>query len=108
MIEAMACGTPVIAWRNGSVPELVDDGLTGFVVDSIEEAVEAVGRVGRLSRLACREAFERRFDAVRMARDYVEAYRKVVEAGAELGRGGPWLASAPFLNAPPAFGSPLP
>ena len=51
MIEAMACGTPVIAWRNGSVPEVMDDGVTGFVVDGVEEAVEAVGRVAGLSRL---------------------------------------------------------
>ena len=54
MIEAMACGTPVIAWRSGSVPEVIEDGVTGFVVDSIDEAVQAVERVAGLSRHACR------------------------------------------------------
>jgi glycosyltransferase involved in cell wall biosynthesis len=78
MIEAFACGTPVIAWRRGSVPEVVEDGLTGFVVDSIEEAVQAVSGLGRLSRARCRRAFEQRFDAERMAADYVEVYRRLV------------------------------
>ena len=59
MIEAMACGTPVVAFRRGSVPEVMADGVTGFVVDDVDEAVEAVGRVGRLSRRACRRVFER-------------------------------------------------
>jgi glycosyltransferase involved in cell wall biosynthesis len=78
MIEAFASGTPVIAWRRGSVPEVVEDGLTGFVVDSIEEAVQAVSGLGRLSRASCRRAFEQRFDAERMAADYVEVYRRLV------------------------------
>jgi glycosyltransferase involved in cell wall biosynthesis len=79
MIEAMACGTPVVAWRRGSVPEVVDDGVTGFVVDDVEAAVRAVGRIGTLDREACRRTFERRFDARRMARDYVEVYTRVIE-----------------------------
>jgi glycosyltransferase involved in cell wall biosynthesis len=83
MIEALACGTPVIAWRNGSVPEVIDDGSTGFIVESVEEAVKAVGRVAGLDRHACRQAFEDRFDAAGMARKYVEVYRRVVEAGRE-------------------------
>jgi glycosyltransferase involved in cell wall biosynthesis len=78
MIEAMACGTPVIAWRRGSVPEVVDDGVTGFIVESIEAAVDAVGRLDQLSRAQCRAVFERRFDAARMARDYVEVYERVM------------------------------
>jgi glycosyltransferase involved in cell wall biosynthesis len=78
MIEAMACGTPVIAWLNGSVPEVIDEGVTGFIVDSVEEAVRAVGRVTQLSRLTCREVFERRFEAGRMARNYLEIYRQLV------------------------------
>jgi glycosyltransferase involved in cell wall biosynthesis len=78
MIEAMACGTPVIAWRNGSVPEVIDDGETGFIVESVEEAVRAMGRVSELSRRTCRQVFERRFEAARMARDYVEVYRQLV------------------------------
>jgi glycosyltransferase involved in cell wall biosynthesis len=83
MIEAMACGTPVIAWRNGSVPEVITDGETGFIVDSIEEAVQAVGRVTSLNRHVCRRIFEERFDAARMARDYVEVYRRLVHRGSE-------------------------
>jgi glycosyltransferase involved in cell wall biosynthesis len=80
MIEAMACGTPVIAWRNGSVPEVMEDGVTGFIVDSIDEAVSAVGRVGEVSRRACRRAFETRYDAARMARNYLDVYRRVAHA----------------------------
>jgi len=78
MIEAMACGTPVIGWRKGSVPEVVTDGVTGFVVDSIEQAVQAVERVANLSRRACRQIFEERFDAARMAGNYVDVYRRLV------------------------------
>jgi glycosyltransferase involved in cell wall biosynthesis len=89
MIEAMACGTPVIAWRNGSVPEVMEDDVTGFVVDSVEEAVCAVGRVASLSRHACRTVFEERYDAARMARDYVEVYRRLAHAGPELVRPAP-------------------
>jgi glycosyltransferase involved in cell wall biosynthesis len=80
MIEAMACGTPVVAFRRGSVPEVMVDGVTGFVVEDTDEAVEAVGRVASLSRRACRRSFEERFDAVRMARDYTEVYRRLVGA----------------------------
>jgi glycosyltransferase involved in cell wall biosynthesis len=84
MIEALACGTPVIAWRNGSVPEVIEDGVTGFVVDSVEEAAQAVGCVASLSRHACRRVFEKRYDAARMARDYVEVYRRLVYPGPKL------------------------
>ncbi|MGE0226187.1 MAG: glycosyltransferase family 4 protein [Acetobacteraceae bacterium] len=77
MIEAMACGTPVIASRYGSVPEIIDDGLTGFIVDSHEEAVAAVGRVDRLSSSAIRARFEQRFTARRMAEDYVALYNHI-------------------------------
>lgn len=80
MIEALACGTPVIAWRNGSVPEVIDDGSTGFIVESVEEAVEAVGGIAGLDRAKCRQAFEDRFDAACMARKYVEVYRRLVDA----------------------------
>ncbi len=83
MIEAMACGTPVIAWRNGSVPEVLTDGVTGFIVDTIDEAARAVERVVSLDRRACRRSFEETFDAARMARDYVEVYRRLVEYGSE-------------------------
>ena len=86
MIEAMACGTPVIGWRNGAVPEVITDGVTGFVVDSIEQAVQAVEHVASLSRRTCRQVFEERFDAARMARDYVALYRHLMHAGSEVGR----------------------
>jgi glycosyltransferase involved in cell wall biosynthesis len=82
MIEAMACGTPVIAYRSGSVPEVVDDGVTGFIVDSEEEAVNAVKQLARLDRRKVRARFEERFSARRMAREYESHYRKLVAAGA--------------------------
>jgi glycosyltransferase involved in cell wall biosynthesis len=81
MIEALACGTPVIAWRRGSVPEVLNDGVTGYIVGGLDEAVGAVSRIDRLSRWACRSAFEQRFDASRMARDYLDAYRALGAAG---------------------------
>jgi glycosyltransferase involved in cell wall biosynthesis len=75
MIEAMACGTPVIAFRRGSVPEVVDPGVTGFIVTSIDEAVACVERARGLDRRECRRQFERRFCAARMAREYCSIYR---------------------------------
>jgi glycosyltransferase involved in cell wall biosynthesis len=66
MIEAMACGTPVIALRSGSVVEVIEEGVSGFVVETLEEAVAAVGRIGSLERAKVRAAFERRFTAERM------------------------------------------
>jgi glycosyltransferase involved in cell wall biosynthesis len=91
MIESMACGTPVVAWRRGSVPEIVDDGVTGFVVESIEEAVSAVARARGIDRRTCRGVFDRRFTAERMARDYLQIYARLVglraaAAGARLAR----------------------
>ena len=79
VIEALSCGTPVIAWGHGSVPELLDHGVTGFIVDSEDGAVDAVGRAGEIDRRRCRAAFERRFVAERMARDYLSIYEAVVE-----------------------------
>jgi len=75
MIEAMSCGTPVIAWPHGSVPEVVEDGRTGYVVDSIDAAVAALEKAARLDRLGVRERFEERFSAARMAQDYLSVYR---------------------------------
>ena len=80
MIEAMACGTPVIAFNRGSVPEIVDDGITGFVVEDINGAVGAVDRLGHLSRKKIRRQFEERFTARRMAQDYLAAYRSLSNA----------------------------
>ena len=81
MIEAMACGTPVIAFRRGSVPEVMVQGVTGFVVEDVAEAEEALGRVPTLSRWACRNTFVERFGAVRMATYYLAVYRKLVGEG---------------------------
>jgi glycosyltransferase involved in cell wall biosynthesis len=75
MIEAMSCGTPVIAFPRGSVPEVVDHGVTGLIVDSIDAAAEAARDVARLDRGRVRERFEERFSAARMARDYLSVYR---------------------------------
>jgi glycosyltransferase involved in cell wall biosynthesis len=77
MIEAMACGTPVIAWDEGSVPEIVDDGVTGFIVRSIDEAVAAVRRVDTLDRAVVRATFERRFSALAMSKNYLRLYAEV-------------------------------
>ena len=77
MIEAMAHGTPVIAWNNGSVPEIVEDGVTGFVVASEDEAVAALARIDRLDRGEVRRRFEERFTSERMARDYLAIYQRL-------------------------------
>ena len=75
MIESMACGTPVIAFARGSVPEVIDPGITGYIVTSIEEAIACVERARGLDRRECRRQFERRFCAARMAREYCSIYR---------------------------------
>ncbi len=82
MIEALACGTPVLAFRRGSVPEVISHGTTGFVVGTIEEALDAIEKVARLDRAKCRQEFETRFSARRMAGDYLKLYeRLLVETG---------------------------
>lgn len=78
LIEAMACGTPAIAYRCGSVPELVEEGVTGFIVDDLSTAVEAVDKVQNLDRMICRRRFEERFSAERMARDYLDIYERIL------------------------------
>jgi glycosyltransferase involved in cell wall biosynthesis len=80
MIEAMACGTPIIAYRNGSVPEILEDKKTGFIVDNLQDAINAVYHVGLLSRRVCREVFEKRFSASRMAHDYLAIYKALLPA----------------------------
>jgi glycosyltransferase involved in cell wall biosynthesis len=77
IIEALACGTPVIAFRRGAVPEVLEDGVGGFLVENVDEAVAAVARLGDISRRRCRQAFERRFTAARMARDYLAVYERL-------------------------------
>jgi glycosyltransferase involved in cell wall biosynthesis len=81
MIEAMACGTPVIAFRRGSVPEVVEDGVSGFVVESVEEAARAVERVSKLRRSSCREVFLGRFRAAGMAENYLAVYEQLRPEG---------------------------
>jgi glycosyltransferase involved in cell wall biosynthesis len=79
VVEAMACGTPVIAYRRGSMPELIDDGVTGFLVDSFDEAVAAIGRIGEIDRAACRSAAAVRFGVDRMADQYLALYRSILD-----------------------------
>src|SRR5919198_727640 len=78
MIEAMACGTPVVAYRQGSVPEVIDDGVTGFLVESIEESVQALDKIQYFDRQRCRQVFEERFSAARMSEDYLKIYNKLL------------------------------
>jgi glycosyltransferase involved in cell wall biosynthesis len=79
MIEAMACGTPIIAYRQGSIPEVMEEGRTGFIVNELEDAIAAARRIPELSRKRCREMYEQRFTAARMARDYLRVYERLIE-----------------------------
>jgi glycosyltransferase involved in cell wall biosynthesis len=79
MIESFSCGTPVIAYRHGSVPEIMEDGVTGFVVNSQEEAVRAARNIGTIDRAGCRNAFDRRFTVTHMANNYLRTYQKLLE-----------------------------
>ncbi len=79
MIEAMACGVPVVAFNRGSVPEIVEDGVTGFVVEDETSAVGAVHEATSLSRENIRRRFEERFTSRRMAKDYLGVYRRMIE-----------------------------
>jgi len=82
MIEALACGTPVVAFRGGSVAEVLVDGVTGFIVESIDDAIRATREVGRLDRRRCRAVFERRYSVTRMATDYVALYEEMIAQAA--------------------------
>ena len=81
MIEAMACGTPVVAFRQGSVPEVIDHGVTGFIVENIDDSLFALEKIQHFDRSLCRRAFEKRFSAARMAADYVSIYEKLMTKG---------------------------
>jgi glycosyltransferase involved in cell wall biosynthesis len=93
MIEAMACGTPVIAFKSGSVPEVIDDGITGFVVSGVAEAIQAVARLSELDRKRVRMHFEKRFTARRMAEEYLRHYKPLA-----CSRGGPARDLAPTYD----------
>ena len=84
MIEAMACGTPVLGFRCGSIPEIIDDGLTGAIVDTLEEAMVALPHVIALDRKKVRQRFEQRFSATRMAKDYLSVYRSLLASSRSL------------------------
>ena len=78
MIEAMACGTPTIAFRCGSVPEIITDKVTGFLVDDLASAVACVDRIPEIDRRTCRAVFEHRFSVERMTSDYITLYKRFV------------------------------
>ena len=100
MIEAMACGTPVITWDEGAAREIVDEGITGFVVRSLDEAVDAVHRAAELDRREIREQFERRFSAITMSKNYLRLYSNLTHPASRFDehdrrlkrqrRGNPW------------------
>jgi len=81
VVESMACGTPVVAYRRGSMPEIIDDGVTGFVVDDAAQAADAVRSVAALDRSTCRAVAERRFGVDRMVQDYVAVYDQILRRG---------------------------
>jgi glycosyltransferase involved in cell wall biosynthesis len=93
MIEALACGTPVIAFRRGSVPEVIDHGVSGYVVEDVDQAVQAVGMLDALERRRVGAAFDQRFTVERMARDYIELYRARAAASRH------WPSARPQLTA---------
>ena len=100
MIEALACGTPVIAFRRGSIPEVITDGVTGFVVDSLDDAVAAAAKTVELERRQCRLAFLGRFSARRMAADYLAIYERIVRP-----RATAWIPGATLPGTPVGTGS---
>ena len=115
MIEAMACGTPVLAFRCGSIPEVIDDGVTGKIVDSEEEAVAALPAILAYDRGGVRQRFEERFISIRMAKDYVITYRQLFKKRTSSARlhsnwprnldlyGGAGLTQVSIENALPAL-----
>src|SRR5215475_15239756 len=96
MIEAMACGTPVVAFRQGSVPEVIDQGVTGFIVEDIEDSLVALEKIQRFDRSRCRRVFEKRFSVARMTADYVNVYERLVTK--HYARPKPFPAIAQMVN----------
>ncbi|HEX6980250.1 MAG TPA: glycosyltransferase family 4 protein [Alphaproteobacteria bacterium] len=99
MIEAMACGTPVIAFRRGSVPEVLESGVTGYIVDDVAQAAAAVAEVGRLNRHRIRDVFRRRYSAMRMAADHVRLYEALIARHRPLRARRRKSAGAPIVQA---------
>lgn len=83
LIESLACGLPIVAYPLGSVPEIIEDNVSGFLVNSVEEAVKAVANISKISRKDCRRAFERRFTSQRMANDYLSIYQRIAKPETE-------------------------
>jgi glycosyltransferase involved in cell wall biosynthesis len=102
MIEAMACGTPVLAFRHGSVPEVVDEGITGHIVNDVDDAIRKIGRVLALDRGRVRRRFEQRFTAPRMVQEYVRIYEKLIGTAARRGadRARPMVVGNSSLHIP--------
>jgi glycosyltransferase involved in cell wall biosynthesis len=103
LIEALACGTPVVAFRRGSVPEIITDGESGFLVENVDQAVKAVARLSELSRRRCREIFEERFTADRMMSDYLAIYSRIAGARAAedaVGGATPWRKPSSKTSSP--------
>jgi glycosyltransferase involved in cell wall biosynthesis len=87
MTEAMACGTPVIAYRRGSIAEVIDHNVTGYIVDNMDEAEQAVERIGALDRRLVRRVFEQRFSVGRMVHDYIDIYGRIKDSDSDLSAG---------------------
>ncbi len=98
VMEALASGTPVVAFRAGALPEIVEDGRTGFLVDGVEEMAAAIARVGELDRHACRAAAEARFAEGRMVADYLRLYGRLAAAGKAGPGGEPPPAASPEIS----------
>jgi glycosyltransferase involved in cell wall biosynthesis len=79
LIEALACGTPVVAYRRGSIPEIIDDGATGFVCDGLDDMTAAMQHIPDIDRRQCRQSFEERFTVGRMAQDYLHVYERALQ-----------------------------
>jgi glycosyltransferase involved in cell wall biosynthesis len=98
MIEAMACGTPVLAFRCGSVPEIIDQGVTGHIVRTVDEAIRILPQVMALDRRLVRQRFEQRYSATRMAKDYVKVYRSLLKRPSPTDRSAAILRLGPDLK----------
>lgn len=98
VIEAMACGTPTLAFRCGSIPELMASGTTGAVVDTMDEAISAVERILKMDRAAIRRTFEARFTASRMANDYVGIYESILSTRANTASTAPLAVAEPEVE----------